>query len=49
MLLIFNHYFSTVLVLVFVVYNRRRESHVKYPGGPDDDVRENIINYGKSY
>lgn len=35
---------STVLVLVFVVYNRRRESHIKYPG-PDDDVRENIINY----
>lgn len=35
---------SAVLVLVFVVYNRRRESHIKYPG-PDDDVRENIINY----
>ena len=34
----------TVLVLVFVVYNRRREAHIKYPG-PDDDVRENIINY----
>ncbi|XP_048486050.1 neural-cadherin isoform X3 [Plutella xylostella] len=33
-----------ILVLVFVVYNRRREAHVKYPG-PDDDVRENIINY----
>ncbi|XP_046410179.1 neural-cadherin isoform X2 [Neodiprion virginianus] len=33
-----------VLVLVFVVYNRKRESHIKYPG-PDDDVRENIINY----
>uniref|UniRef100_A0A8W7P8C5 EGF-like domain-containing protein n=2 Tax=Cellia TaxID=44534 RepID=A0A8W7P8C5_ANOCL len=33
-----------LLVLVFVVYNRRRESHIKYPG-PDDDVRENIINY----
>jgi hypothetical protein len=32
------------LVLVFVVYNRRRESQIKYPG-PDDDVRENIINY----
>jgi Cadherin cytoplasmic region len=31
-------------VLVFVVYSRRRESHIKYPG-PDDDVRENIINY----
>lgn len=31
-------------MLVFVVYNRRRESHIKYPG-PDDDVRENIINY----
>jgi len=36
--------FLTVLVLVFVVYNRRREAHIKYPG-PDDDVRENIINY----
>lgn len=34
----------TVLVLVFVVYSRRREAHIKYPG-PDDDVRENIINY----
>ncbi|CAG7819551.1 unnamed protein product [Allacma fusca] len=33
-----------VLVLVFVVYNRRREAQIKYPG-PDDDVRENIINY----
>jgi hypothetical protein len=32
------------LVLVFVVYNRRREAQIKYPG-PDDDVRENIINY----
>jgi hypothetical protein len=32
------------LVLVFVVYNRRREAEIKYPG-PDDDVRENIINY----
>lgn len=36
--------FRIVLVLVFVVYNRRREAHIKYPG-PDDDVRENIINY----
>ncbi|XP_050307526.1 neural-cadherin-like isoform X2 [Anthonomus grandis grandis] len=34
-----------ILVLVFVVYNRRRETHIKYQGGPDDDVRENIINY----
>lgn len=34
----------SVLVLVFLVYNRRRESLIKYPG-PDDDVRENIINY----
>ena len=34
----------TVLVLVFVVYNRRREAQIKYPN-PDDDVRENIINY----
>ncbi|XP_050530665.1 neural-cadherin isoform X3 [Daktulosphaira vitifoliae] len=33
-----------ILVLMFVVYNRRRESQIKYPG-PDDDVRENIINY----
>ena len=31
-------------MLVFVVYNRRREAQIKYPG-PDDDVRENIINY----
>lgn len=29
---------------MFVVYSRRREAHIKYPG-PDDDVRENIINY----
>jgi hypothetical protein len=29
---------------VFVVYNRRREAQIKYPN-PDDDVRENIINY----
>ena len=36
--------FLTVLVLVFVVYNRRREAQIKYPN-PDDDVRENIINY----
>eukprot|EP00096_Caligus_rogercresseyi_P014519 TRINITY_DN701_c2_g1_i3.p1 TRINITY_DN701_c2_g1~~TRINITY_DN701_c2_g1_i3.p1 ORF type:complete len:162 (-),score=48.05 TRINITY_DN701_c2_g1_i3:494-979(-) len=35
---------SLVLVLVFVVYNRRREAQIKYPN-PDDDVRENIINY----
>jgi len=33
-----------ILVLVFVVYNRRREAQIKYPG-PDDDIRENIINY----
>ncbi|XP_047118591.1 neural-cadherin-like [Schistocerca piceifrons] len=33
-----------ILVLVFVVYNRRREARIKYPE-PDDDVRENIINY----
>jgi len=26
------------------VYNRRREAQIKYPN-PDDDVRENIINY----
>lgn len=38
------YFCCTVLVLVFVVYNRRREAHIKYPG-PDDDVRENIINY----
>ena len=30
--------------MVFVVYNRRREAQIKYPN-PDDDVRENIINY----
>ena len=35
---------NLVLVLVFVVYNRRREAQIKYPN-PDDDVRENIINY----
>lgn len=29
---------------MFVVCNRRRESHIKYPG-KHDDVRENIINY----
>lgn len=46
----FSGFFSSsatakiVLVLIFVVYNRRREAHIKYPG-PDDDVRENIINY----
>ena len=34
----------SVLVLMFVVYNRRREAQIKYPN-PDDDVRENIINY----
>ena len=33
-----------MLVLVFVVYNRRREAQIKYPA-PEDDVRENIINY----
>ena len=30
--------FNLVLVLVFVVYNRRREAQIKYPG-PDDDIR----------
>ena len=39
-----SHKVFAVLVLVFVVYNRRREAQIKYPG-PDDDVRENIINY----
>uniref|UniRef100_A0A1A9WMH0 EGF-like domain-containing protein n=1 Tax=Glossina brevipalpis TaxID=37001 RepID=A0A1A9WMH0_9MUSC len=34
----------TTTMILFVVYNRRREAHIKYPG-PDDDVRENIINY----
>ncbi|XP_065207824.1 neural-cadherin isoform X2 [Planococcus citri] len=34
----------SVLVLIFVVFSRRQESHIKY-AGPDDDVRENIINY----
>lgn len=37
-------WYPLVLVLIFVVYSRRREAHIKYPG-PDDDVRENIINY----
>ena len=32
------------MVLIYVVYSRRRESTVRY-AGPDDDVRENIINY----
>ena len=32
------------MVLVYVVYSRRRETAVRY-AGPDDDVRENIINY----
>ena len=39
-----NSWCVAVLVLVFVVYNRRREAQIKYPG-PEDDVRENIINY----
>ena len=39
-----SNFHLLVLVLVFVVYNRRREAQIKYPG-PDDDVRENIINY----
>ena len=42
--LCFNPVRFLVLVLVFVVYNRRREAQIKYPN-PDDDVRENIINY----
>lgn len=34
------------MVLVLVVYNRsRRTQMTKYMGDPDDDVRENIINY----
>ncbi|XP_059351786.1 neural-cadherin-like [Daphnia carinata] len=33
-----------LMVLIYVVYSRRRESTVRY-AGPDDDVRENIINY----
>lgn len=37
-------FFVPVLVLIFVVFSRRQESHMKY-AGPDDDVRENIINY----
>jgi hypothetical protein len=37
-------FYNLVLVLVFVVYNRRREAQIKYPN-PDDDIRENIINY----
>ena len=39
-----NIHLCSVLVLVFVVYNRRREAQIKYPG-PEDDIRENIINY----
>lgn len=34
----------SVVVLVFVVYSRTRRADHKY-GDPDDDVRENIINY----
>lgn len=34
----------TVLILVIVIYNRRRESPVKKPR-PEDDIRENIISY----
>uniref|UniRef100_T1J0L7 Neural-cadherin n=1 Tax=Strigamia maritima TaxID=126957 RepID=T1J0L7_STRMM len=35
-----------ILVLVFIVYNRNRRTQMaKYMGDPDDDVRENIINY----
>ena len=44
MVFIFSLIIILVLVLVFVVYNRRREAQIKYPN-PDDDVRENIINY----
>ena len=32
------------MVLIYVVYRRRRESTVRY-AGPDDDVRENIIEH----
>ena len=32
------------MVLIYVEYTRRRESTARY-AGPDDDVRENIINY----
>ena len=35
---------ETVMVLIYVVYRRRRESTVRY-AGPDDDVRENIIEH----
>lgn len=37
-------FYVIVMVLIYVVYSRRRESTVRY-AGPDDDVRENIINY----
>lgn len=33
----------TVLVVLFVAYTRRRETHLKKT--PEDDVRENIIRY----
>lgn len=33
----------TVLVVLFVAYTRRRETHLKK--SPEDDVRENIIRY----
>ncbi len=43
----------SVLVLVFVVYNRRREAQIKYPG-PEDDVRKetsqsiNLVSYNNN-
>ena len=43
-MMLINLLYTLVLVLVFVVYNRRREAQIKYPN-PDDDVRENIVNY----
>lgn len=33
-----------MLVLIIIIYNRRRKAKIKYPC-PDEDVRENIISY----
>lgn len=39
--------FIAVVVLLFIIYSRQRRRPVSYVVGvdPDDDVRENIINY----
>ena len=38
--------FFTVVILLFIVYNRRRRPEQYVVGvDPEDDVRENIIHY----